>query len=164
MKVAEVFRMKRFFLLLLPMLLLSCQSSPERVSADLKHLEARAKRNDRRAQWDLGNSYMKLGNWSEANRWLREAAERGVPEAQYQLAQNYEKGTGTQRDLVEAYAWSALAAEQGLVMAMNARERLSRMLSRDQLQEANRRAFAYATKGPEPKAKEKSSSPAKNSK
>jgi TPR repeat protein len=152
-KCPKLFLMKRLLVLLLPILLLSCRSSPERINADLRHLHARAERNDRRAQWELGDAYMKLGNWPEANKWLRQAAERGVVEAQYQLGRNYETATGIQRDLVEAYAWNALAAEQGLVMAMNARERLSRLLSHDQLEEASRRAFAYATKIPGRKEK-----------
>ena len=89
--------MKRFIFLLLPVFLLSCKSGPEKLNADLESLRAHAERDDAKAQWELGNSYMKLGNWSEANKWLLKAAERGVTEAQYQLAQNYEKARASGR-------------------------------------------------------------------
>jgi TPR repeat protein len=140
--------MKRFIFLLLPVFFLSCKSTPEKINADLKSLRADAERNDAKAQWELGDTYMKLGNWSEANQWLQKAAERGVTEAQYQLAQNYEKGQGIRKDFIEAYAWFFVAAEHGHLMALNGRERLSRLLSHADLEAANRKAFEYATKVP----------------
>ena len=140
--------MKRFIFVLLPVFLLSCKSAPEKINSDLASLRAHAERGDAKAQGELGSTYMKLGNWAEAGKWLQKAAERGVIEAQYQLAQNYENGKGIRQDFIEAYAWFFLAAERGHLMAMNGRERLSRLLSRVDLEEANRRAFDYATKVP----------------
>ena len=140
--------MKRFIFLLLPVFFLSCKSAPEKINADLASLRAHAERGDEKAQWELGSTYMKLGNWSEANQWLLKAAERGVIEAQYQLAQNYEKGQGIRKDFVEAYAWFFVAAERGHLQALNGRERLSRLLSHADLEAANRKAFDYVTKVP----------------
>lgn len=143
--------MNRIIFAMLPFVLLSCSSGPERIKADLKDLQHDAERNDAKAQWELGSRYMKLGNWTEANKWLLEAARRGITDAQYQLAQNYEKGQGLRKDFVEAYAWFALAAQRGHLMAINARERLSRLLSHADLAEANRLAYSYATTTPDEK-------------
>lgn len=147
--------MKRFIVLLLPVFLLSCKSAPEKITADLKSLRSQAERGDADAQGELGETYMKLGNWAEANKWLAQAAEHGVTEAQYQLARNYESGQGIGKDFVEAYAWFFVAAERGQLLAMNGRERLTRLLSHADLEVANRKAFDYATKIPGRKEKEK---------
>ena len=140
--------MKRFIFLLLPVFLFSCKSPPEKINSDLAGLRAHAERGDAKAQGELGSTYMKLGNWSEANKWLLKAAGRGIIDAQYQIAQNYENGQGIRKDFIEAYAWFFVAAERGQLMAMNGRERLSRLLSHADLEEANRKAFEYATKVP----------------
>ncbi len=140
--------MKRFIFLLLPVFLLSCKSAPEKINADLASLRKGAERGNASAQWELGSTYMKLGNWNEASQWLLKAAAQGVTDAQYQLAQNYEKGQGIRKDFIEAYAWFFVAAQRGHLMAMNGRERLTRLLSHADLEEANRKAFDYATKVP----------------
>ena len=155
--------MKRFIFLLLPVFILSCKSAPEKISADIASLRKSAERGNAKAQWELGSTYMKLGNWSGANQWLQKAAEHGVTDAQYQLAQNYEKGQGIPQNFIEAYAWFFVASARGHLMAMNGRERLSRLLSHADLEEANRKAFDYATKVPGRKEKEKLTSPPKES-
>lgn len=40
-----------------------------------------------------------------AARWLRTAAEKGVPQAQNRLARLYRRGEGVPRDYEQAYAW-----------------------------------------------------------
>ncbi|MBQ2885264.1 MAG: sel1 repeat family protein [Alphaproteobacteria bacterium] len=52
-------------------------------------------------------------NYSEAVKWYRKAAERGLSTAQYNLAQCYEFGLGIQEDYTEAIKWYRKAAEQG---------------------------------------------------
>ena len=93
------------------------------------------------AQYNLALAY-ENGNGmtkdlSEAVKWYRKAAEQGHAgaqkelktaelllnaqngnaEAQYKLAQAYEKGSGVTKDLTEAMAWYHKAAEQGLAEA-----------------------------------------------
>jgi TPR repeat protein len=46
-------------------------------------------------------------------RWLRESACRGYPVAQISLGVLYDAGDGVPQDRLEAYLWSARAAEQG---------------------------------------------------
>ena len=47
-----------------------------------------------------------------------------------------------------AYAWFFVAAQREHLMAMNGRERLSRLLSHADLEAANRKTFDYAIKVP----------------
>ncbi|KAK9492944.1 hypothetical protein V1508DRAFT_417437 [Lipomyces doorenjongii] len=49
----------------------------------------------------------------EAFEWARKAADAGLPKAMYAVGHLYEKGVGTQRDLLEANLWYVRAAEGG---------------------------------------------------
>jgi TPR repeat protein len=49
----------------------------------------------------------------EAERWCRKAAERGNPEAQYNLGSMYATGWVVEQDPAEAERWYRKAAEQG---------------------------------------------------
>ena len=54
-----------------------------------------------------------------ANDYLKRAAQQGLPIAMYNLALRYKFGTdGIPRDVYQAYAWFARAADAGLVSAM----------------------------------------------
>ena len=46
-------------------------------------------------------------------RWFREGAERGHPQAQYNLANMYRKGLGVKKDPEEAGKWLRKAAKAG---------------------------------------------------
>ena len=58
-------------------------------------------------------------NDSEAVRWYRLAAERGLAEAQNNLGTMYRNGDGVPENDVEAVKWFRLAAEQGLAEAQS---------------------------------------------
>lgn len=142
--------MKRFFLFLLPVCvaLVSCKSGPAKVNADLASLRAGAELGSANSQCELGMYYMRLLNFTEASKWFRKAADQGSREAQYRLAVNCEKGDGEPKDAVEAYAWFSVASERGHRLALNGREHLTHLLSRNEIEEGNRKAFAYATRMP----------------
>jgi hypothetical protein len=53
----------------------------------------------------------------EAERWIRLAAEEGVPDAQFNLGVMYEDGKGVSRDISEALRWYRLAAQRGFANA-----------------------------------------------
>jgi TPR repeat protein len=82
-----------------------CQSS-----ADLGFLPAQA---------TLGFLFARLKNMEMAATWWFKAAERGDPEAQYNLALLYSKGQGVKQDLELAFHWFAEAAGQGVVSAQS---------------------------------------------
>ena len=143
--------MKRFVMLSLALLfaLTACHTSqPEKVTRDLARLHAKAERGDARAQCELGHAYAEIWNTAEATRWYRKAAEQGIAEAQYALGQYYAAGEGVPRDNAEAYAWFCLAAAQDSRQAMNARDKITRKMSRAEIDAGNRRAFEYITKHP----------------
>jgi TPR repeat protein len=58
---------------------------------------------------------LSVSAWQEApRRSLRERAEKGDPEAQFNLAKNYEAGRGgLKKDYAEAERWYLRAADQG---------------------------------------------------
>ena len=58
-----------------------------------------------------------LQDYRLAARWLRAAAEKGLPAAQNNLAFMYYSGTGVPQDYSEAAKWTRRAAEQGYALA-----------------------------------------------
>ena len=54
------------------------------------------------------------GNHLDAVKWYRKAAEQGVANAQFFLAECYDNGKGVTRDEEEALKWYRKSAEQGL--------------------------------------------------
>ena len=57
------------------------------------------------------------GDYATAYREWKPAAERGQPDAQYNLGVLYMKGLGVRSDRQEAFRWFRLAADQGLAQA-----------------------------------------------
>jgi len=53
-------------------------------------------------------------NYAEAVKWYHAAAERGEPQAQFNLGVFYEHGQVVPQDFAEAAKWYRLAAEQEL--------------------------------------------------
>lgn len=65
------------------------------------------------AQNNLGAIYDEQGNYAEALKWFRKAAEQGLPHAQYNLGLMYDQGKGIVKDPSEAIKWFTKAAIQG---------------------------------------------------
>jgi TPR repeat protein len=81
----------------------------------------------------------------EAVKWYRKAAEQGNGFGQYNLGGSYSTGTGVIKDLVQAHKWYNLASAQGLGLA-GIKARLfviERMMTREQIAEAQRRASEF---------------------
>ena len=89
---------------------------------DVKVLMSKAARGDARASFLLGAAYAS-GNAvarddKEAVYWFRNAAKKGLAEAQYNLAIMYDTGTaGVKHNPATAAKWHQQAAEQGLAEA-----------------------------------------------
>lgn len=75
--------------------------------------------------------------------YYRELAIRSHPYAQLSLADIYRHGQGVPRDPVEAYAWYAVAAEQGVQEAVEPMEAVLDGLEADQRRAARERAAEY---------------------
>jgi peptidoglycan hydrolase-like protein with peptidoglycan-binding domain len=67
--------------------------------------------------FDKGGAAYEAGDYAEAAKWWRKAAEQGDAYAQYNLGLMYAKGEGVTQDDVEAVKWYRKAADQGLAEA-----------------------------------------------
>ena len=80
----------------------------------------------------------------QAAMWFRKAAEQGDAGAQHDLGGEYQYGRGVPKDFVLAYIWETLASMSDLkniaFVAGGARDRLAKMMTPDQIAEAQRLA------------------------
>lgn len=83
-------------------------------------------------------------DYPEAARLLRLAAERGLPIAQANLGFLYETGKGVPLDYVNAYSWYSRAIAAGDTSSLHRRKELARIMTQDQLRQANTIASATA--------------------
>jgi len=71
---------------------------------------------------------------------LRERAEQGDAEAQYDLGDMYRSGRGVEQDDVQAYLWYELAASREHAFGARSRDRTANRLTPEQVAEAQRLA------------------------
>ena len=97
-----------------------------------------------RAQGNLGFMYANgqgvLQDFAEAVRWYRLAADQGNSPAQNNLGAMYTNGEGVAQNYLLAHMWANIAAANGSEKAVEARERLDRMMNSTDIAEAQRRA------------------------
>lgn len=83
---------------------------------------ALAQKGDVKAQYDVGNMYLKgqgtARNAREAFEWFSKAAEQGYSRAEYKLGYLYQTGTGVDKNLDKAYAWLKKSAQKDYTPAM----------------------------------------------
>jgi hypothetical protein len=108
-----------------------------------------AEQGDADAQTNLGWLYETGGgvpqDYGQAAAWYRKAAEQGVAMAQYNLGLLYAKGRGVPQDFVLAYMWASLAASQKSEHA-GLRDSIARMMTPQQIAEAQRLASEWKPK------------------
>jgi hypothetical protein len=118
------------------------------VTMSLDELRAKADQGDAQSEADLGTIYL-FGNFGvakdeiEAVKWYRQAAEKNVADAQYNLGVCQLKGLGVAKDEVEGYKWVLLAARQGNQNALNILSTLSAQMNRATMAEAQKRAAEF---------------------
>jgi TPR repeat protein len=103
------------------------RTEKERQSAEARRKEeqriAAAKREQEERQADArsdlakGGAASAAGDYAEAVKWWRKAAEQGNAQAQHNLGLMYDEGEGVTQDYAEAVKWYRKAAEQGDVEA-----------------------------------------------
>ena len=71
------------------------------------------------ADYQRGLVAYQRGDFSSAHQEWLAAAEEGVAQAQYRLADLYESGLGVQRDFLEASKWYRRAARQGHITSQH---------------------------------------------
>ena len=101
-----------------------------------------AEHGDAGAQYDLGWKYFKGEGVPkddvQAVAWFRKAADQGDADAQYTLGAMYGLGKGVAMDVVQSYMWIELAANQGHAKAIDARKKITEVLTTSQIEEGQR--------------------------
>ena len=80
---------------------------------------------------------------AQAAAWYRRAARRGLMAAQMNLGELYAAGRGVSRDLVMAYLWLFLAANQGSTWSAGRRDDIAMAMNATDIAEAEALARAF---------------------
>ena len=99
---------------------------------------------DARSQAQLGIMY-DTGkgvpqDFSRAAAWFRKSAEQGFGQAQDSLGLMYAIGQGVPQDYAQAHMWLNLAAAQGIEGAQENRDKVSQLMTPDQINRAQKLA------------------------
>ena len=98
-------------------LLLQAEPLPEKDA-----LREKASGGNAESAFYLGNEYFygenRAQNYTLAAYWYRKAAEKGIPEAQFNYASCLESGRGVKTNLPDAFAWYKKAADQQFAPAV----------------------------------------------
>jgi TPR repeat protein len=126
-----------------------------RSAKEISRLEARAEKGSARQQFELGQIFGSGDSVPRddraAFRWFRLAAEQGHAEAQYNVGLMYKDGRGVEKDFIQAYKWFNLSAARGNDNAAMRMDAIARLMSRDQVVDAQRQAAAFVPrKAPAP--------------
>ena len=85
-------------------------------------LREKAAAGDAESAFYLGNEYFygenRAANYTLAAYWYKKAAEKGIPEAQYNYGSCLEAGRGVAKNLSDAFAWYRKAADQDFEPAL----------------------------------------------
>ena len=85
-------------------------------------------------------------NAKEAARWVRKAAQQGFAEAQYVMGLMYAHGEGVTSNASLAYAYLSLASLSGLEEAQKDLERLTEILTEQQISQGKQLAATMQNK------------------
>jgi len=85
---------------------------------------------------------------AQAVQWYRRAAEQGYAKAQYNLGLLYRNGDGVPKELVTAYMWFSLVAGQGIEPAKTNRDSIEKLMTANEIAEAQRLSREWKPKGP----------------
>lgn len=109
-----------------------------------------ADQDDAEAQVALGMMYLRAEgmpqDMAEAARLLRRAADQGAMEGQFRLGCMYILGMGVPKDHVNGYHWLNLAAAQGHSDAAKFRETYKKLMTAEQISEAQRLSREFVPK------------------
>ena len=81
-----------------------------------------------------------LQNFAQASTWIHTAAMRGSSEGMLEMGRLYRDGVGVEKDLIKAYVWFNRAAAARNLDAVRERETIARILTPDELKEAQRQS------------------------
>jgi len=109
-----------------------------------------AEQGEANAQYNLGVMYGQgqgvLQDYKQAFYWWKKSAEQGYANAQYNLGVMYEQGQGVIEDYAKAHMWFNICEYSGDKDAAKAREKVSKLMTSQQLAEAQRMAREWVEK------------------
>ena len=79
---------------------------------------------------------MLFRSYSEAAKWVRKAADKGLKRAQISLSMAYQSGQGVDQDYVMAYMWMDLGSSDGNEEALAVLKELADFMTPEQVQRA----------------------------
>jgi tetratricopeptide (TPR) repeat protein len=102
-----------------------------------------------KAEYKLGEKYFMKKDYKEAVKWYRKAAEQGDASAQYFLGAAYVlDGRGVKIDNITAYAWFNIAAINGNAAAKEAKEKIPKTMTPEQINKAQELSKEMVKKNP----------------
>ena len=126
------------------------QGVPQDYAEAVRWYRRAAEQGDADAQNNLGGRYYNgqgvPQDYAEAMRWYRQAAEQGLAAAQSNLGVMYDNGLGVPADYVRAHMWYNLAAANGSTKAPKNRDLITRLMTPQQIAEAQRMASEWFEK------------------
>ena len=126
---------------------------PTNLAAAQTWFERAAAKGHLDAQTTLGLMLFENGNRVAGLRWLKQAAERGAPQALLIFGTALFNGDGIKQDPILGYAYVSRAAAQGLAPAQATLEQLNQILPVEQRKKALAIAMAKAKAAPPPTSK-----------
>ena len=126
---------------------------PTNLAAAQTWFERAAAKGHLDAQTTLGLMLFENGDRIAGLRWLKQAAERGAPQALLIFGTALFNGDGVKQDPILGYAYVSRAAAQGLAPAQATLEQLNQILPLDQRKKALAIAMAKAKAAPPPTSK-----------
>ena len=97
--------------------------------------------------FDKGYAAYEAGDYAEAVKWYRKAAEQGYAGAQSALGVMYYNGEGVLQDTIAAHMWFNIAAIKGNKNAVKNRDIAAGKLSSSGVEEAQKRAKRCMSSG-----------------
>ncbi len=82
-------------------------------------------------------------DYTTAAQWFEQAAQRGLPDSQFNLAVLYENGLGVKRDPSRAFMWLSIAARNGDTDAVRRRDILRGKLAVEEIAAADKMIAAW---------------------
>ena len=108
--------------------------------AAVQWFQSAAAQGDVNAQVNLGVMYANgdgiSQDFKEAMKWFRLAAVQGDTLAQFRLGLMYQRAEGVPQDLLRGHMWFTIAAAQGYVPAGKKRDDLSKLMTEEQIAQA----------------------------
>ena len=102
------------------------------------------------AQYNLGLIYRDgegvTQDYKETVKWYRLAADQGFAEAQYNLGLMYRYAYGVLQDYTSAHMWLNLASAGGSVLATEMRDKVTKLMTPQQIEKEQDMARAYQEK------------------